>query len=197
MAYLTIAGEGTLDIVAARKIAAVCGHVVIAEYPKGGKSRLDPQIPGYARAAVYSPWFVLRDLDHDAPCPGALAIELVTHRPDGLILRVAVRSLKSWLLADNTAIARYLGVRAAEISSDPESLEYPKQSLVNIARRSRWRRIRDALVPEAGLSTSEGPGYNIEMSIFARDQWDPERAAKNSLSLERCISALCSLPAFA
>jgi hypothetical protein len=32
----------------------------------GGKTKLDPRLPGYLDAARRTPWLILRDLDRDA-----------------------------------------------------------------------------------------------------------------------------------
>src|ERR1035441_9429449 len=54
-------------------------------------------------------------------------------------LRVAVRELESWLLADSERIAKFLGVAVAEIPADPDSVPDPKRLMVQLARSSRRR----------------------------------------------------------
>lgn len=70
---LIVVVEGTTDMPVVRKVAALAGwELEPSTIPARGKGQLDKDLPGYNAAAQGSPWFVLRDLDHDAPCPGAL-----------------------------------------------------------------------------------------------------------------------------
>ncbi len=57
---LTLATEGFDDEAVARKICAVLGITVAQSYPACGKSKLDPKIMAYNKAAVFAPWLVLR-----------------------------------------------------------------------------------------------------------------------------------------
>lgn len=159
-----------------------------------GKSNLDSKLAGYNAAATFSSWFVLRDLDHDAECAPELLIKLLGSIAPGMTLRIPVRSLEAWLMADVEAIAEYLAVSRGRIPQDVESLEHPKRELVKIARRSRRRAIRQEMVPGVGVSAIVGPGYTGHVVEFVQQHWSPERAAARSLSLQKCISALRSLP---
>lgn len=194
MAYITIAAEGVLDVAVARKIIEEAGHQAATEHIKGGKTQLDRQIPAYGYAARISPWLVLRDLDHDAPCPGELVRRLAPTKPPELLLRIPVRSVETWLLADRRALAQFLAVRIADIPNDPESLPRPKRTIVDIAARSRRRSIRDDLAPDPSLSTEIGPRYSSRLAEFVRDRWDPHRASASSPSLVRCLNALQAIP---
>jgi hypothetical protein len=64
-------------------------------------------------------------------------------------------------------------------------------ALVNLARRSRVRAIRDDIVPH--LSARIGPAYNVRLSEFVVRSWRPRKAARYSESLARCLSSLESL----
>jgi hypothetical protein len=60
---ISLATEGLDDEAAAKKICAVLQIPVHISYTMGGKTRLDPKIPAYNRAASsFAPWLVLRDL---------------------------------------------------------------------------------------------------------------------------------------
>jgi hypothetical protein len=191
---ITLATEGMDDEAVARKICAVLSVPVGPSYPAGGKSKLDPKIPSYNAAARLSPWFVLRDLDADAPCPGSLRDSLAADISPRLLLRVPVRSIESWLLADALGLSRYLFLSSpALVPGQPELLVNPKQEMVNLARRSRRRAIREAMVPLPGMSVSVGPEYTVRLIEFARCHWDPLAAAERSQSLRRCLRALCNL----
>ena len=98
---------------------------------------------------------VLRDWDANdrAPCPAVLVEKVVggkLHAP-GLALRIAVRSLEAWLLADHEACASYFGIRPPR---SPDELPDAKRFLVDACRRARKRRIREGVVPHAASLAS-------------------------------------------
>ncbi len=103
--------------------------------------------------------------------------------------------IEAWLLADRERIADWLGVAEANFPQDPDSLDNPKQELINLARRSP-RRIRTDLVPTDGSGRSAGPLYNARMVEFIEDQnagWRPDHALLRSDSLARCVNQLRQL----
>lgn len=105
-------------------------------------------------------------------------------------LRVAVRAIEAWFLADHANLARHLRVRTGEIPTHPESLHDPKQTVVNLARGSSSASIREALVPRPGSGKRVGPGYSGSMISFAERAWDPIAASARSESLRRCCDRL-------
>ena len=153
---LSLATEGLDDEAAARKICSVLGIPVSASYPLGGKSKLDPKIPSYNRAAAIAPWLVLRDLDADAPCPSELCGRLIAERAPALLLRIPVKSIESWLLADPISLSAFLGISQSLIPLSPEVLPSPKLTIVNLARRSRKRGVQ-AMVPQHSRPLHQGP----------------------------------------
>lgn len=187
---LSLATEGFDDDAVARKICASLGISVGHSYPACGKSKLDPKIRAYNQAAAFAPWLVLRDLDADAPCPGALCRQLVENPADQMVLRIPVRAIESWLLADAGSMAAFLEIALSLLPGDPETLSNPKRELVNLARRSRSKNIRISMVPPEGFSVSIGPEYTTRLVEYARLYWDPLRAAVRSESLRRCLAAL-------
>ncbi len=190
MAVFSVATEGGLDTSVARRLLMDHGHAVGTVYQRGGKTNLDPSLRGYNNAARFSPWFVLRDLDHDAECPPDLVREICPEPAEQMILRIPVREVESWLLADRTALASFLRVPTNRIPQDPESLDSPKRSMVQIARRSRTRGIIDDLVPEEGISAVVGPRYSARLSEFVAGDWNPVGAAILANSLQRCLDAI-------
>jgi hypothetical protein len=192
-----IAGEGDHDLAIARRLLGAVG-LTVAPSPGalGGKSKLDPRIPFYCQAAARDAWFVLRDLDRDAPCAGGLVTMLAPHRPERMVLRVPVRSVEAWLLADRTGIARFLRVPEAKIPRQPDQLESPKTELVNVARKSKVAGVRDDIVPREGATRPTGPAYTLRLVEFTTAHWAPERARESSPSLERAMRALERLKAY-
>lgn len=158
-----------------------------------GKSNLDARLAGFAKAAQRSPWFVLRDLDQDAECAPTLVARLIPVRPVLLSVRIAVRELEAWLLADRERAASWLGVSVGLVPRNPESELDPKSTLMNLARRSKHRRIVEDLIPPAGSTSIVGRGYRGQVQGFAADRWRPAVAARSSDSLARCLRALAEL----
>jgi hypothetical protein len=190
MAVITLAVEGLVDSAVARRLCEDIGHDIGPVHILNGKTRLDPKLRAYNHAATHAPWLVLRDLDHDAPCAVELRQRLLPEPAARMIFRITVRSVESWLLADRRGLAQYLGVAANKLPTLPDQLDNPKQELVNLARLSRNRRIREDIVPEPGFGTSVGPGYTARVSEFVQGLWSPSRATEHSDSLQRCVHAL-------
>jgi hypothetical protein len=104
-----------------------------------------------------------------------------------------VREVESWLLADRRGIAAFLGVSEALVPREPEALLDPKETLVNLARRSRRSKIRELMLPPQGSSHPIGPGYSLALEEFARGRWDVAAAAERADSLRRCLVRLGEL----
>ncbi len=108
--------------------------------------------------------------------------------PEECIFRVAVREVEAWILADRAAWAAHIGISAANFSANPDSLEDPKQHLLNVIRAKGRRRVHREMLPEG--TAHIGPRYNEVLCDFVETVWLPERAAANSPSLYRAIRAL-------
>lgn len=187
--------EGDLDEAILRRAARHVGADLGNVYGRDGKPRPKANIGGYNAAARHAPWVVLVDLDQDHPCAPPLCDEWLPEPSRGMCLRVAVRQVESWLLADAEQVARFLTVSRARIPRDPESLSHPKRTLVQLAERSRRRAIREGLVPESGSGRAVGRLYNPFLRSFASAAWRPEAAAERADSLHRCLDALGRLRA--
>ena len=190
---MNLATEGVTDTAVARRICREVGLEVEAEYGQRGKHRLDSSLRGYNEAARHGKWFVLRDLDSDADCAPSLMGDLLPEPSHGMVFRIAVRQIETWLLADRIAFANFFSVPASRIGFQPESLPDPKRHLVALVRRSRSRTVRDDVVPLAGSGASMGPGYVNRIIEFAQGPWRPFEAGKVSDSLRRCIERLSRL----
>ncbi|MCL4234085.1 MAG: hypothetical protein KJ042_06165 [Deltaproteobacteria bacterium] len=188
--------EGPLDAVAARKVLELV-HALPEEWRpviSGSNERfwMDAKRRNDAarRSGVRIAGFA--DLEKvDACAPEIIAEKL----PEGLAatfrLRLAVRMLENWLLADHDAMAKFLGISKAVVEKEVRLLStHPKTAIVNLARRSKRREIRDALIPEKGSKGLVGPGYTLEMTRFIEEFWNPDSAARNDESLRRATVAL-------
>ena len=140
----------------------------------------------FNRAALFSPWLAVCDLDRDECAPARLKTYLPCPTP-GMCFRIAVRTSESWLMADRQAIADFLGVSMGLIPANPEDALRPKDLMIAVARRSRRRAIREGMVPTEGDSRRVGPEYTSMMAAYARDRWCPRRAAERAPSLQRAL----------
>lgn len=147
---------------------------------------------GYLRAGMHN-WrqlaqrqcvLILTDLDQIA-CPVAMRSDWLgkTPVPAGLLLRIAVREIESWVLADHEALRLLLGPKGT-LPPKPDTLPDPKQHLLKLAKLAP-RAIRDDLVKEKGAIASQGIGYNQRLTAWVSTDWSPERAAQRSPSLHR------------
>lgn len=190
---VTLAVEGETDAEVARRLLEEAGFEVGPVYVRMGKAALDARLAGYNEAARRSCWLVLRDLDHDATCAPALRARLLpAPAAPGLRLHVVVRSLEAWMLADARGVASWLGVPIATVPSSPEQENDPKRRLLELAGRSRRRRIREALLPAPGTTARVGPGYTSTLFGYIRSSWAPEAAEVRAPSLARLRAHLAN-----
>jgi len=187
---VNIAVEGELDEVVLKKLLGFIGMEVSYVYGKRGKEYLREHIQGYNQASQYGRWVILVDLNNDAQCPPPFINSWLPVRNQNLQLRIAVRAVESWLLAERDEIARFLAVSKQRIPLYPENEDKPKRILVNIARHSRNKAIRTDIVPRDGSTAIQGPGYTTRLIEFTLKCWNPERAASNAPSLRRSINSL-------
>lgn len=190
---ISVAVEGDLDEAIVRRVARCAGIWVRRVHGKKGKAHLREHIQGYNNAAHFCPWLVLVDLDRDADCAPPLRSEWLPQAAQGMCFRIAVREAESWLMGDRERLARFLAVPKARIPSNPEAEIRPKQTLVNLARSSRRRSVREDMVPRQRSGRSVGPLYVSRITEFVMDVnngWRPKIAAEVCDSLARCVESL-------
>jgi len=110
-----------------------------------------------------------------------------------MCFRVAVREVEAWLMADREHLARFLAVDTPRVPHNPDSVDHPKNLMVDLARHSRRREIREDMVPRPWSARAFGPAYTarlIEFVISERTGWRPEVAARYSDSLNRSLRCL-------
>jgi hypothetical protein len=81
---------------------------------------------GINRAARFSPWIVLVDLDLDAECAPPLRKSWLSKPSHYMCFRIAVRAIEAWLMADRERFARFLSIDIARIPRDVEAVKHPK-----------------------------------------------------------------------
>jgi hypothetical protein len=109
---INLAVEDELSEAVLRRLVRRAGkdYHIGACYSRGGFGYLKRVVPGWNRAARSRPFLVLTDLDR-RPCASSLIEDwLPEPRHPNLLLRVAVRSVEAWLLADNENLCRYLRI---------------------------------------------------------------------------------------
>ena len=186
MKHVQVVVEGELNFAVVQKLLAESNVFAELAAPPRGRGAIEAKILGYNADAARTPWFVLCDLDRNKCAPSL--VDAWLPRPNRhMCFRVAVRSIEAWLLADR-ALASFLNVSPARLPRDPEQIKSPKIEMRNIARRSRLRKIREGI---GGAPDREwGSEYTTMLKEFARDHWDPQRAAERSDSLRRSIAAV-------
>lgn len=159
---------------------------------KKGVTKLIPELHRYIRQArEFRP--VLCIADTDAQCVRELLDQWLPKQvPENFLLRLAVPEAESWLLADNEALANYLEISPARIPRTPDEIADPKRNLLNLARRSKNRVIRQEVVSQLNPE-KQGNGYNQHLCHFVRTHWSAQRAANNSPSLKRSIMRITRL----
>lgn len=148
------------------------------------------RIIAFNNAAKHLPFVVLTDQDV-AECAPKLVRDWLPHpKQHNLVFRVAVREVESWVIADRSAFATFLGISKSKVPEEPDQLADPKRELISLARRSRRTALRQAIVPRPGSKI--GPDYNAMLGRFVKTRWNARVAMRNSPSLERAFSEIIS-----
>lgn len=189
-------GEGLTNAAVARRLILSCGGVPGTDYisstSRRGKDRLDARLRGLNVLGNAQPVLVLRDLDADAACPADLVSRLLPGRTAGLLLRVAVRSVEAWLMADKRRFAATMHLPLRAIPDQPEGLPRPKDALVSIICAHAGRALRRRLELEGGATRIQPQLLGAELSSFADEVWNPVDAASSGRapSLARAVTRL-------
>jgi hypothetical protein len=184
--HWALATEDALsESVGSRLLAELPGSVQV--WPvlrRGGRGYLRTRMSSWRQMAHRQGVLVLTDLDL-IDCPPTLLRDWLAGQgaPPGLLLRIAVRTIESWILADHEAMRRLLGPKVA-LPPYPDELRNPKQQLLELAQRAP-RDVRMDLVKRAGAIASQGIGYNARLADWVASTWSPARAAERSPSLRR------------
>lgn len=182
-----------MDEAVLRRLVQEAGGTIGKIYGRRGKGHLLQQVKAYNYAARVSPWVVLMDFDREAQCLPSFRRQVLPEPEPRLCFRLAVRSIESWLLADRERFAAFFDINPSILPLSPDELSDPKRSLVELARRSRRREIRESLVPRPESGRSVGPGYTPWMIQYAQNAsqgWRPSVAVAASNSLSRARACL-------
>lgn len=189
---ISLAVEDQLSEAVLKKILRIAEDrfLVTTCYSRGGFGYLKKNIAGFNNAAKGIPFVVLTDLD-TSECPPALIREWFPYtKHPNLIFRVAVREIEAWLLADRCGLSMYIGISNDIIPADVESIKDPKQTLIELTKKSRKRRLREAIVPGSKSDARQGPDYNGALITFVNEFWDIKTAMGNSISLKKTVKSV-------
>jgi hypothetical protein len=184
--------EDELSGAVMRKLIATTGRNFMVDRMVNarGNGQIKSGVEKFRTSSYTLPHVVLTDLDN-YPCPPALLDNWgATNLPPQLLFRIAVHEVEAWLLADREGIAEFLHVAISKVPHAPEAEIDPKRTLLNLARRSRKKRLAQELVPALGSAAQIGPLYNVRLCEFVNDKWNIEQAKLIADSLSRTLNRL-------
>lgn len=193
MVRVNVLVEGSTDAPIAKRLLEHSGLEVGTVFGRSGKPDLLRRLPHYNKAAQFSPWFVIVDLDMDSQCATQALQKWLPDPSNGMRFRIAVRAIEAWLLADKENMAQFLGVSLSRLQHNFDLEPDPKATLIAIASHSRNRSIREDIVPRPMSGAKVGPLYVPQLTRFATELWKPDIASNESESLRRCLQALSTL----
>ncbi len=185
MTPIAIATEDPLsEAIALRLIAEIpTPHVVQLKLGKTGNGYLRSKMNSWYQMAQHQVMLVLTDLDR-ANCLVEFRDQwLVAEPPQNLLLRISVREVESWVLADHVAMRALIGAKSV-LPAAPDELADPKQALLKLAK-SAPKQVRADLLKAIDGNLAQGLGYNARLTAWVNSEWSPQRAAERSPSLAR------------
>jgi hypothetical protein len=156
------------EIVARRMIEAYSPLQVLECYGKKGFGYLKANMSKFQEASRQIPYFVLTDLDQYS-CATALKEDWnIVSMPRNFMFRIAVRSIESWLMADRKNFADFLGISIQKLPLNPDDEINPKRLLIELAKHSRKREIREDIVPKPKSTAKIGPNYTSRIKQICK-----------------------------
>lgn len=187
MKFVALATEDQLSEAVGKRLLVDAGYEFKPDplIRKNGFGYLRSNMKSWCEMSHRKPFVLLTDLDK-ASCPVELrATWIGKHNPsENFVMRIAVREIEAWLLADHKAIRSIVGA-GGKLPPNPDLLPDPKQTLLRLVAAHASRNIKEDLVSQAGAIASQGIGYNARLSLWVQTAWDPKRAATRSDSLHR------------
>jgi len=153
---------------------------------RNGVGYLRSRAQSWCELAQVQPLVMFADLDRTTCAPRLIEEWFGARtRPGNLVVRVAVREIESWVLADHDGVGQLFGRWClSRLPLDPDRLQDPKEHLLQLAKRAP-RAIRDDIVASLGSVSRQAVGYNARLGQFVANLWSPERASVRSDSLRR------------
>jgi hypothetical protein len=186
MIPIALATEDQLsEAIALRLISEVQQpHEVTHTLRRHGFGYLRSKMDSWCQMAELQIMMVLMDLDQ-ANCLVTFRDQWLAARPlpAGLVFRIAVREVESWVLADHQAMRQLVGKKGV-LPTQPDELPDPKQALLGLGKTAP-KSVRDDLIKTIDGQLRQGLGYNALLTHWINTAWSPERAAERSPSLAR------------
>ena len=193
-------GEGRSDDIIARRLIEAANGIPGTAYTDRRAARGKASMAGQlqrlnARASYGRPVLALRDLDQDAPCPGALVARLLPDRNPRLLLRICIRESETWLMADAATYAKFCGFRESRIPKDLEAIPDPNRLILNWADTGVASKLKRHVDTKRKTGVKDSALLGEWHTEFAANHWDPIKAAKSgrSASLTRALTRLREL----
>ncbi|MBN2746848.1 MAG: hypothetical protein JXR34_08985 [Bacteroidales bacterium] len=191
MIYITLIFEDDLSEAVMIKILSHFSdkYEVCQSYRGNGFGYLKSNIQGFNQASKVNPHFMLTDLDN-YNCPVTLREDWINFEMSpNFIFRIAIREVESWVLADREGLSQYFNVSVVNFPINPDLENDPKNTLIQLAKRSKKRDIREDIVP-INQNAKIGPNYNGCLSDFVFRSWNIENAVNHSASLKKTFEKL-------
>jgi len=186
MIPIALATEDELsEAIALRLISEVqLPHEITHKLGRRGFGYLRSKMDSWRQMAEHQVMMVLTDLDR-ANCLVEFRDQWLADRlmPAGLVFRIAVREVESWVLADHQAMRELFGKKCV-LPGAPDVLPDPKQTLLGLGKNAP-KKVRDDLIKTVDGQLRQGVGYNARLTHWINSEWSPERAAERSPSLAR------------
>lgn len=191
MTVVNLVVEDSLSEAVLRRILTDARIPVGTCYGLQGNNYIKQRVRAFSSAACHGKYFILTDLDSN-PCPTQLKNDWVNGITlgAGLLFRVAVKEVESWLLADKANFSRYLGISNVRIPQNPDSINNPKEFIIELAKHSTKRNMREDIAPAPGSMGKRGKDYNGALIRFVQGVWDYQAAANHSKSLNGVLKNL-------
>jgi hypothetical protein len=200
--YIAVEDDLSDAVVRRLLIHARRGFQICGRYPLSPMAYLRPELSGYGylkanvrafnKAAKETPHFLLTDLDEAACAPELMDDWIGGALHPNFVLRVAVRGVEAWLLADINNMADFLGLTRRDMPTNIETVSEPKEEIVRLASISPDPEVRDNLAPRPGSTATTGRLFTRSLIGYVRDRWDVNAAAAHADSLRRAVRALHS-----
>ena len=120
MVFINLVGEGLTDIYAAINLIKLLQLKRGAISSVRSKSKIDAKLQEFNRSSRHLNWFILRDLDHDAKCAPQLMESPIQNRSLRMSIRIPVRTIESWLLADVDGFAEEFHLARSRLPKYPD-----------------------------------------------------------------------------
>jgi hypothetical protein len=183
--------EGDLEVAVASRLLGDAGHRVFPGLfvNKHGQAAFWSDAPRYNRAAQRLRILGLVDLERAACASGLIRQKIGPEKHPNFVLRVAVRMIESWLIADS-GLADEFELPPSKLPRHPDQEPHAKKLLVNLVRGYSPAKIQAGFVPERLQRGLTGYDYEPRLARFVGKQWAPREAAKRSPSLRRALHAI-------